>query len=320
MILLGTQAGVVGLDDAGEEHFRVLAGMAVRHLTFSDCGCILTVMDDSDIFRAASPEVACDRHGWERLGAVPDLRANCIAQVGERLLIGCADARLYWLDMADGDPVRSASFDAVDTRETWMTPWGGPPDVRSFAMTPDAIYVNVHVGGILRSFDGGQTWSQAPGDLDRDVHQVCTHPARPDGICAATAKGLFHSDDRGETWTQVLEPFLPREYQRAVVADVTGPGLMLCTASLGPYPPGESGCEGMIFRSIDGGCTWEAAHEGLPAHFHQNLDTFAVAASASRPGVFALHDGDSRLFLTEDGAASWHEIAQIEDVRAVLVT
>jgi len=48
----------------------------------------------------------------------------------------------------DGDRVaRVESFDAMDGREAWYTPWGDPADVRSISVARDgALHVNVHVG------------------------------------------------------------------------------------------------------------------------------------------------------------------------------
>ena len=56
----------------------------------------------------------------------------------------------------------------------------GPPlGIRSVTATPDGVLlVNVHVGGIVRSSDGGITW-QPTIDIDTDVHQVCAHPTDP---------------------------------------------------------------------------------------------------------------------------------------------
>ena len=54
----------------------------------------------------------------------------------------------------------------------------GPPlGVRSITATVDGavLLVNVHVGGIPRSIDGGVTW-QPTIEIDTDVHEVRAHP------------------------------------------------------------------------------------------------------------------------------------------------
>ena len=324
MILLGTQNGLIGLTDDGTEQFRALVGRHVQHLAFDGDGALLALADDHVILGRPFPEEAADDSAWVVLGRASDLRANCLAELGGKLFIGAADARLYLLDLQNSfEPVRVESFDAIPTRDTWDTPWGGPPDVRSLAVIRgerSAVYADIHVGGIVRSFDGGQTWSQNEGSLHRDVHQVSTHPALPDSVFAATGGGFFRSDDRGTTWSGGPQAFAPRGYHRAVVLDADDPELILETISLGPHPRGDTGCEAMIYRSTDGGVTWAPAHDGLPDHFHHNINTHMLAASRTRPGVFAFHDGADRLYYSADGAESWGELGvRTGDASSVLM-
>ncbi|MGH2720908.1 MAG: WD40/YVTN/BNR-like repeat-containing protein, partial [Actinomycetota bacterium] len=115
----------------------------------------------------------------------PDGSWSAVAGVDERhaiasllpdapgLWVGTAGARLLRLQ---GDGLATVeSFDRIDERVDWYTPWGGPPDTRSLASGGGAVYVNVHVGGILRSADGGGTWRQTI-DIHADVHQVVAGP------------------------------------------------------------------------------------------------------------------------------------------------
>ena len=322
MILLATPGGIRGLDHDGQDLFHVLDDRDFSHLHRCADGRLLAVADETEILALAPGDAPARRDAWTVLGSLPDGRANCLAELAGRLYVGAADARLWVMPADGGEPERVESFDLISSRDTWDTPWGGPPDVRSLAVisgAKPAIYADIHVGGIVRSFDLGKTWTQAPGSLHRDVHRLSTHPLRPDMVLAATAQGCFISHDRGETWDQHLSPFEPRRYQRCVVADGSDPRLILCTASLGPHPRGETGCEGMIFRSEDLGGTWQAAHGGLPDHFQSTIDTHMLAASPTGGGVFAFHDDDHSLWLSDDGARTWREVARLPDVRAVVL-
>lgn len=53
---------------------------------------------------------------------------------------------------------------------------GGPPDTRSITEDGDTVYVNVHVGGVLRSSDQGESW-QPTIDIGADIHRVTTGQA-----------------------------------------------------------------------------------------------------------------------------------------------
>src|SRR5207245_2574370 len=95
-----------------------------------------------------------------------------------------------------------AGFDAAPGRDDWFTPWGGPPDTRTISEDADAVYVNVHVGGILRSDDAGATWSPTIR-IHADVHKVLARPGRLYAACGA--RGLAVSSDGGDTWRTITE-------------------------------------------------------------------------------------------------------------------
>src|SRR5207247_7541735 len=118
-------------------------------------------------------------------------------------------------------------------RNDWTTPWGGPPDTRSLAADGNALYANVHVGGILRSTDAGTNWAPTI-DVDADVHQVVAGFDDAGRVLAATAEGLAVSNDGGDTWAFETEG-LGATYSRA--AAVAG-DVVLASASRGPRGDG----------------------------------------------------------------------------------
>ena len=107
------------------------------------------------------------------------------------------------------------SFDDAPGRDDWHQV-GPPIEVRSLTSTADGavILANVHVGGILRSLDGGDSWLPTM-DVDNDVHEVLAHSDRPDVVVAAAAVGLLRSHDAGATWT-IETAGLTSTYSRAV--------------------------------------------------------------------------------------------------------
>src|SRR5262245_30214671 len=172
---------------------------------------------------------------WERAGSTWTERVTieghaptCLAAVPGGLVIGTEQAHL--LRLADGTLQSVESFEVADGRADWYTPWGDPADVRSIAVARDgAIYVNVHVGGVVRSRDGGRTWTPTV-DIERDVHQVLAHPSRAEVGLAAAADGFGVSRDSGETWRFLTEG-MHAHYLRAVaVSDAA----VLVSASSGP--------------------------------------------------------------------------------------
>lgn len=131
----------------------------------------------------------------------------------------------------DGELVES--FEHAPTKDEWYTPWGGPPEVRSLSVSPEGVvYVNVHVGGILRSRDDCRTW-EATIDLHTDVHEVLAL-AGGRVLAACGDGGLASSRDFGDSWTMLTAGLRPGVvYCRAVAADVEGQWIYV-SASRGP--------------------------------------------------------------------------------------
>ncbi len=219
-------------------------------------------------------------------------RANCLLPTADGVLVGASEANLYRLD--GGDLTRLAAFDAVPGRDRWYTPWGGPPDVRSMAQGPDGtIYVNVHVGGVVRSTDGGTTWADTM-DIHADVHEVVADPARPGHAYAASARGLGVTGDGAGTWRFDTDG-LHATYCRAVALS---DGMVFLSASSGSG----GGRAALYRRPIGGDGAFERCTAGLPEWFSTNLDTFCLAAS----GAFVVAgDADGTVYASHDDGATW---------------
>ena len=240
----------------------------------------------------------------------PDWAAlTCVAAAPDdptgAALVGTAGAHLL---RAAAAWERLETFEHADGRPDWYTPWGGPPDVRSMSTAPDGtVLVNVHVGGILRSTDGGASWSPTI-DIDADVHEVVTL----DGgrAVAACAEGLATSDDGGATWT-VHDEGLHATYARSVaVAGET----VLVGVSAGP----DGGRAAVCRRPLTGDAPLERCREGLPDDLGGNIDTFCLAGAPDGTAAFATADG--RVFVSADEGATWEQAGErLPAVRCLVV-
>ena len=228
-----------------------------------------------------------------------DVTLNCICCTpNERLLVGTECARLACV--ADGELNFIDSFDAVPERNLWKTPWGGPPDVRSLAVSTDGtIYANIHVGWIVRSRDNGKTWQNLQERLEMDVHQVAAHPSDPRIVFAATARGFYLSRDRGETFTHQRDG-MPYYYQRAC-ACFPERDTYLVSTSRGPH----SGVDALLYRSEDAGKNW-ALVSGLPEHIGENIDTFQIIIVNEAHALVIVDN--TALYETHDRGTSWQKV------------
>ncbi len=229
-----------------------------------------------------------DGHGWVRVAESKSQELTCLSPGISGLLVGSAGAHL--LHLRDGRLELVESFEVFEGRSSWYTPWGGPPDTRSIAVHQGSVFVNVHVGGVARSDDGG-TWRPLV-DIDVDVHQVSVGP---DGslLLATGAAGFGRSLDGGATWSWDANG-LHGSYCRAVV--VAGRHLLL-SASTGPH-----GSQGALYRrGLDSCGDWTR----VSGFVKGNVDTYWLAA-AGRWAAFVSPDGVVQV--SSDEGANWEVV------------
>jgi hypothetical protein len=233
---------------------------------------------------------------WHHVAAHENLRLNCLLPIDNTVLVGTSEAHL--MQLVGGRLQSIDSFDQAETREDWYTPWGGLPDVRSLAVgSSGERYVNIHVGGILRSMDQGQSW-QPTLDLHADVHEVRTVSDRPGWVVAAAAEGLAISRDGGDTW-EFDQAQLHATYARAIA--VCGDTLLM-SVSTGPR-----GSQSTLYRRhLDRPGTFEKCDRGLPEWFSHNINTQCLDASGTT-AAFGTQDG--QIFYSPDAGSTWNAIA-----------
>ena len=241
--------------------------------------------------------------GWVHVTDLPSSEATCVASSDGELWVGTSEAHLF--RVVDDEIQAVEAFEHVDGRSSWYTPWGGPPDTRSIAEWDDDVFVNVHVGGIPRTQDGGATWTPTI-DIDADVHQVTT---TADLVLAACADGLAVSPDRGSTWSMRTDG-LEARYARAVT--VFGDAVLISTAN------GPRGGRAAVYRGALSGGPFERCRAGA-GWFDGNIDSHWLDALPDGT-LAAFGTPDGHLFASADGGTTWDELAaDLPQVRRVLV-
>jgi photosystem II stability/assembly factor-like uncharacterized protein len=180
---------------------------------------------------------------------------------------------------------------------------------------------NVSTGrGVYRSNDGGKNWSFVGLRDAGQIGDLVVHPQDPDLVYLAALghpfgpnpmRGVFRSRDGGANWEKVL-----------FVSDSTGavslamnpdnPRILyagMWRAERKPWTLISGAREGGIYRSVDGGDSWEGLEGGLPQGV---IGKTAVAVSPANPDrVWALIEGEGRsggLYRSDDGGESWRRI------------
>lgn len=300
-ILIGTDEGLWELGQGGPGAVEALAGQAVGALAAED-GLTWALVGGRALW------VTGEGRRWEAVASVDGQPATCLAPSPAGLLVGTEQAHL--LRLAEGRLQPVEAFESAEGRAAWYTPWGDPADVRSLSAEPaGAIYVNVHVGGVVRSRDGGRSWAPTL-DIEADVHQVLAHPGRPGLVLAAAAVGLGVSRDGGDSW-EFVTAGLHARYMRAVAA---ADDTVLASASTGP----SSRRAAVYRRPLDGGAPLERCRAGLPEWFRGNIDTACLAA---RGATVVFGTGDGEVFRSLDAGLTWDLAAKgLPAVRCVLLS
>jgi photosystem II stability/assembly factor-like uncharacterized protein len=184
---------------------------------------------------------------------------------------------------------------------------------------PDHLFASIEVGGLLRSTDGGETWTMLD-TYDDDIHHITGHPDRPDELWLALGwaalknrstvdrsqlGGVARSDDGGQTWTKLID----RDYTRAVIVPPAQPTLVLAA------PAKAVGREGRIVVSSDGGMTWEPAGHGIEEPMADIVELFRAAPDGSIWAICA----EGRLLRAEPGEWRWRGALAPADAAAIRV-
>jgi photosystem II stability/assembly factor-like uncharacterized protein len=181
---------------------------------------------------------------------------------------------------------------------------GLPQYVGALAVDPTdlrTVYVSVLVReagapSLYKTVDGGTTW--APLDLEGvTVEDIAIDPRDPSTLLAAADGGLFRSEDAGATWDRVGP-------DQGTIA------LLFESVAFAPETPGvayaASDNRG-FFKSTDGGRTWTAKNEGLPAG--------AARLGLSSSGALYVTPGNSSgaVYRSLDQGESWTLQGSIRD-------
>jgi photosystem II stability/assembly factor-like uncharacterized protein len=234
------------------------------------------------------------------------------------LYLGTAPAAIYRSDNG-GDSWKRLSI--IET--AGMVNMGFPTRVIRLAADPshpDEIYAGLEVGGVIRSLDGGATWSDCTQELLKlaeqahlksrigsdteiegmmDSHALAVSAARPGTVFLATRMGLFCSSDQGRTWKDMqVGRFSPLTYARDVQVAPHDANTLYAALS-----PAARSRDGSLYRSQDLGQTWQRFdHDVTP-----RSTMMAIALNRQDPNQVYCATRGGQIFGTQNGGATWSE-------------
>jgi photosystem II stability/assembly factor-like uncharacterized protein len=172
------------------------------------------------------------------------------------------------------------------------------PIVEFDPVDPTTIYVGVGPNVIHRSTDRGSTWETLLYGTMYEPAQLAIAPSDNSVLFLAGRSEIMKSSDRGLTWHQV-NPGIPVTSGARVAIHPQNPDIVYVAVV------SEGSGDGGIFRTTDGGSTWNMADEGLT---WADKDVHVLAIRPDRPdelyaGTGA--DGGGMLFRSTNGGDSW---------------
>ncbi len=195
---------------------------------------------------------------------------------------------------------------------------------------PEVIYAGFEVGGVARSLDGGETWTDCGGgllelaqeerfksrigsDTDAegmlDIHALAVSPSLPDTVFLANRMGLFRSPDRGDSWLAMdIGRFSDLTYARDLKVFPHDPNTFLAA-----FSDAAGGVAGSLYRSTDLGETWTRFDHDVS--IESTLMT--LAASAATPDRVYCAARRGQVFGTEDGGETWRAFPLPKGVEGV---
>jgi photosystem II stability/assembly factor-like uncharacterized protein len=215
-----------------------------------------------------------------------------------------------WRNVSDG-AFATGSIGAIDVADA-------NPDVIWVGTGSAEIRSNVITGkGVYRSDDEGRTWRFAGLAAAGQIRAIDSDPRDPDVAYVAALgnafapnpeRGIFRTRDGGTTWDRVL-----------FVSDSTGasdvvvhPGnpdeiwAGMWRAERKPWTIISGAREGGVYRSRDGGDSWQKVTAGLPAGLTGKVAIAITRSDPRRLYVMIEAPGDEGgLYRSDDGGDHW---------------
>ena len=172
---------------------------------------------------------------------------------------------------------------------------------------PGTVYAGAYGGILLKSTNGGESWSESSAGLRAvRVSRLLIDSRNPITICA----GGQNSNDGGQSWKT-----LDRPYSDLLVVDPAG--TLYAAEHAGEATPGR------LWKGPDGGASWNDVSKGLPLDECHSVSSLSVGPKDPSTPYAGVAVGSEyiacpgaepgNVWRSTDGGLSWMRLAAIPE-------
>ncbi len=200
----------------------------------------------------------------------------------------------------------------------------GNPDVIWVGTGESNVRNSVSFGdGVYKSTDGGKSWKHLGLKDTSTISRVIVNPKNPDIAYVAAIghawgeneeRGVFMTTDGGKTWQKTL--YIDKQHGASdLEIDPNNPNILyagMWRFERKPWTFTSGSEKGGIFRSIDGGRTWNKIEKGLP----KMIGRIGLAVSASNSNVvYAIMEAkEGSLYRSDDKGETFKMVSKARNI------
>ncbi len=253
---------------------------------------------------------------------------------GNTLWLGAAPGVLFRSDDRGENWEPVMSLIQHETRERWNPGAGGmcTHSIQVHPTDPNTIYIGISAAGVFRSDDDGKTWTPknkgTAADFMEDdrfpevgqcVHKVLLHPEQEGRLWQQNHCGVYRTDDKGENWERLEDNGLPSSFGFPIAINHLKPDMAFVIpedsvrGSEGEVGGGDrltsDGRLG-VYRTEDGGKSWELASNGLPEQAFVEVLREGMASDRGDPVGIYFGTKSGSIFVSPNEGDEWIEAAR----------